>query len=271
MAHSEKPADNPRVKGPIVLSVLVPAHNEEGNIAGTVGAVASVLRKENIPFEILVIDDNSSDGTADVVQACQGEMQEVRLLSKGPPSGLGRAIRYGLPEFRGDAIAIVMADMSDDPDDLVRCYRKLEEGFDCVFGSRFLSDSIVSEYPPFKLIFNRLGNHVIRALFMTKHNDLTNAFKLYRRHVIEGISPLYASHFNITIEMSLSALIRQYTIATIPINWSGRKWGQSKLRIHEMGRRYIATLSKIWFERLLILDDLMAEIASSNEKPWSRP
>jgi len=158
-----------------------------------------------------------------------------------------------------------MADLSDQPEDVIRCYRVIEEGYDCAFGSRFLRGSKVTSYPPLKLFFNRVGNYLIRIMFWTKHNDLTNAFKVYRRHVIEDISPLRAAHFNITIEMSLSTLIRRYTIAMLPISWSGRTWGQSNLKLHEMGRRYVCTLLKIWFERLLILDDLVAEMRPAND------
>ena len=184
---------------------------------------------------------------------------EIILVNRQLPGGFGRAIRTGLQNFTGDVLIIVMADLSDDPNDIVKYYRKIEEGYDCVFGSRFTNNSIVQEYPPYKLIINRLVNKCIQLLFLTHHNDLTNAFKAYRSNVVKSILPLYACHFNITIEMSLSALIRNYKIATVPINWYGRKWGQSNLKIRAMGRRYLATLIKIWFEKILILDDVLAE------------
>ena len=161
---------------------------------------------------------------------------------------------------------MVMADRSDHPDDVVRCYRKIEEGYDAVFGSRFRRGSRVTDYPPVKLVVNRIVNKVMQVMFWTPFNDLTNAFKVYRRHVIESISPLQAAHFNITIEMSLSCIIRHYAVAEIPISWSGRTWGQSNLRLREMGRRYLCTLLMIWFERLLVLDDLLLE-----RKPQDKP
>lgn len=243
----------------LLYSIIVPAHNEEENVAPTVTALTERLRNEGIPFEILVVNDNSRDRTAEVVDSLAVKFPELRLVHNDGPAGLGRAVRFGLKHFHGDVVAIVMADLSDHPDDVVACYRKIEEGYDCVFGSRFIHGSRVSHYPPVKLVANRMANRVIQTLFLTRFNDLTNAFKVYRRQVIEDISPLHAAHFNITIEMSLSALVRHYRIAVLPIRWSGRTWGQSNLRVREMGRRYICTLLKIWFERLLILDDLMAE------------
>lgn len=253
---------NPEEHDGLLYSILIPAHNEERNIGPTIEAVAKVLRREQIPFEILVVNDNSTDATAAVVTEMRQDFPEVRLVDNVRPGGLGRAIRFGLQHYRGEAVAIVMADQSDNPEDVATCYRKMEEGYDCAFGSRFIPGSSVSDYPRIKLVFNRLGNTLIRLMFLTRHNDLTNAFKCYRRHVIDDISPLHACHFNITIEMSLSALIRRYSIAVFPIRWSGRNWGVSNLRIWVMGRRYICTLLKIWFERLLILDDLMADMNS---------
>jgi dolichol-phosphate mannosyltransferase len=243
----------------MLLSIIIPAHNEEKNAPPTVQALSERLRGEGIPFELVLVNDNSRDATGDVMTAAQVDYPELRVVHNPPPAGLGRAVRFGLQHFKGDVVAVVMADLSDSPEDVVACYRKIEEGYDCAFGSRFIEGSRVSDYPRVKLWANRLGNTVIRLMFMTRHNDLTNAFKVYHRHVIESIGPLHASHFNITIEMSLSALIRDYKIATLPISWTGRTWGQSNLRIREMGRRYLCTLLKIWFERILIRDDLMAE------------
>ena len=251
---------------PSTLSVVIPAYNEEENIKPTVIEIITVLRKEQIPFEIIVVNDNSKDKTPEVVKSIQSENKEVILVNRTPPGGFGRAIRTGLENFSGDIVVIVMADLSDDPFDIVKYYRKIEEGYDCVYGSRFTQSSIVRDYPTYKLIVNRIINTMIQLIFLTKHNDLTNAFKAYRSYVIKNIAPLHACHFNITIELSLSALIRQYKIATVPINWYGRKWGQSNLKLRAMGRRYLATLIKIWFERLLILDDILAEKSITKEE-----
>jgi dolichol-phosphate mannosyltransferase len=240
-------------------TILIPAYNEEKNIIPTLRDLAQRLRNEGIPFELLVVNDNSSDSTPNVLEETRKDIPEIHVVNNNPPGGLGRAIRCGIQHFEGDVLAIVMADSSDHPDDVVRCYRKIEEGYDCVFGSRFRKESKVTHYPPFKLVVNRIVNKMMQLMFFTSHNDLTNAFKVYRRHVIESISPLQAAHFNITIEMSLSSLIRQYHIASIPIRWSGRTWGQSNLRLRKMGRRYLCTLLMIWFERLLIHDDVMTE------------
>jgi dolichol-phosphate mannosyltransferase len=242
------------------LSIIIPAHNEEENIRGTIIQIIPELEKAQIPYELLVVNDNSKDGTLGVLQELAKTHETIRVVNRTPPNGFGRAIRSGLMSFSGDVVMIVMADLSDDPADIVKYYRKIEEGYDCVFGSRFLKTSIVKEYPAIKLLVNRIVNKLLQLLFLTGYNDLTNAFKAYRAEVIHSILPLQASHFNITIEMSLSALIRGYKISQVPINWYGRKWGSSNLSLRSMGRRYLATLIKIWFEKLLIMDDLMTEV-----------
>jgi len=243
----------------MVLSVVIPAHNEEANLSATVEEVQSTLRGEDIPYEVIIVNDCSSDGTARVIAGLMHEDRNIRTIDRTPPGGFGRAIRTGLSLVEGDVVVPYMADNSDEPRDLVRYYRKIEEGYDCVFGSRFRPGSKVVNYPRFKLIVNRIVNRCIQAMFFCRFNDLTNAFKAYRTHVIRECGPYRASHFNITIEMSLSALIRKYTIAEIPISWYGRTWGSSNLSLKEMGRRYLATLLKVWAEKWLIADDLIAD------------
>ncbi|MFO1481025.1 MAG: glycosyltransferase family 2 protein [Turneriella sp.] len=243
-----------------VLSVVIPAYNEEQNISPTLTEIAARLRAAQIPYEIVVVNDNSKDKTPDIVRALQKKDRGIKLVNRTPPGGFGRAIRSGLENFTGDIVTIVMADLSDDPEDIIRYYDLIaNQGYDAAFGSRFVRGGKVVEYPRTKLFVNRIVNKMLQLLFWTRHNDLTNAFKAYRADVVRSCMPLKGAHFNVTIELSLSVLIRRYKIAACPIRWYGRKWGQSNLKLRAMGRRYLATLIKIWFERLLILDDLMAE------------
>ncbi len=241
------------------LSVVIPAYNEEKNIGHTLEEIQKVLWREKISYEIIAVNDNSKDGTKGVIQSFMDNDQNIKTVDRKPPGGFGRAIRSGLELVQGDVVIIYMADLSDDPEDLIKYYRKIEEGYDCVFGSRFGTGSRVEHYPKGKLIANRIINKIIQLMFWTKHNDLTNAFKAYRTHVIKECGPFQASHFNITIEMSINALIRNYSIAKCPINWYGRTWGESNLKIGEMGRRYLSVLLKLFFERTLISDDLIAD------------
>lgn len=248
------------------LSVIIPAYNEAENIGSCLDELRATLRdKYQIPYEIIVVNDNSHDATPDVVRSQMEGDGQVRLVNRSLPGGFGRAIRSGLDHVTGDVVVIYMADLSDDPEDVVAYYRKIEEGYDCVFGSRFMKGSQVKDYPRFKLVINRIVNSCVRLMFWTQFNDLTNAFKAYRTSVIRDCGPYRASHFNITLEMSLSALIRRYHIAEIPISWYGRTWGSSKLKLREMGRKYLCTLLLMFFQKMLLADDLMAERLASNQ------
>ena len=240
---------------PGMLSIVIPAHNEEGHIAETVQNLAAALREAGIAHEILVINDNSSDGTEQILARLSATGIGVRYLNNPSPLGFGFAVRRGLAEFRGEAVAVIMADGSDDPADVIAFYRKLESGYDCVFGSRFIRGGRVVDYPKFKLVLNRLGNLMICTLFLMRYNDVTNAFKLYRRSAIAGIQPLLSHHFNLTVELPLKCIVRGYRYAVLPNSWKNRKQGISKLRIREMGSRYLFIILYCWLERVLSQGD----------------
>ena len=232
------------------LSIVIPAYNEEQNIVKCIEELRSTLAvKYGIPYELVIVNDNSKDRTVEVVKAEMKLDQAVRLVSRTPPGGFGRAVRSGLDEVHGDIVVIYMADLSDDPEDVVMYYRKIQEGYDCVYGSRFIKGSKVQHYPKFKLFINRIVNRCIQVMFWTKFNDMTNAFKAYRRTVIDGCRPLMASHFNLTVEIPLKAIVRGYTWTLTPISWQNRKHGMAKLKIKEMGSRYFFICAYVWLEK----------------------
>ena len=234
---------------------MIPAHNEESCISETVLKISEVLASEGIDNEIIIVDDNSNDSTPDVLSKLSKRMANVRSVRNDPPNGFGLAVRKGLECITGDAVVIAMADASDDPEDIIRYHRELEEGYDCVFGSRFLKESKVRDYPLPKFLLNRLANLFIARLFGLRNNDITNAFKCYRREVIDGIKPILSHHFNLTVEIPLKAIVRGYTYSTIPINWFGRKTGVSKFKIKEMGSRYMFIILYVFLEKWLSRGD----------------
>lgn len=238
------------------LSIVIPAHNEEGCIEGTVTALHEKLASESIPHEILVINDNSRDRTRAILNTLMERIPELRVIDNSPPNGFGFAVRRGLENFTGDAVAVYMADASDTPVDLVRYYREMvTRNVDCVFGSRFTRKSRVVDYPWFKLIINRMANLFIQILFGLRYNDTTNAFKLYRKEVIQGLRPFLSHHFNLTVELPLKAIVRGYTYSVVPNDWINRKAGESKLKIKEMGSRYLFVVLYCLIEKWLSRGD----------------
>jgi dolichol-phosphate mannosyltransferase len=239
----------------VKLSVVMPAHNEAGSIEGTLRGLAAELDAAAIDYEVLVVDDASRDGTADAVARVAERNPRVRCVRSHNPGGYGFAVRAGLDLFEGDAVAIVMADGSDSPRDVVGYHGVLAAGYDCAFGSRFMPGSTVHDYPPLKLVLNRIVNWGIRALFRHGYNDTTNAFKAYRREVIEAVQPLLSNHFNLTVEIPLKAIVRGYSYAVVPISWRNRKEGVSKLRLQEQGSRYAFIVLYVLLEHWLSRGD----------------
>jgi dolichol-phosphate mannosyltransferase len=231
------------------LSVVIPARDEEGCIAATVEHLHLELTLNGVPHEIIVVDDGSTDSTSAILQGLQSHNFALRQIKNNGPHGFGRAIIMGIESALGDAVVIMMADESDDCRDVVRYWKCLNEGWDCVFGSRFMKGGGVIDYPWLKLRVNRLANLFIRILLKVPLNDTTNAFKAYRKTTLDGCRPFLSPHFNLTVELPLKAVVRGYTWTVIPITWRNRRSGKAKLKLKEMGSRYFFVCAYIWLEK----------------------
>jgi len=232
-----------------LLSIIVPARNEDSCIQETLLLLYQHLAQKAVPHEIIVIDDGSSDQTWVILQKLTNEIPVLRLFQNLSSHGFGRAVVCGINHMKGDAVVICMADGSDNPQDVEKYFNLLNQGYECVFGSRFISGGKVVDYPLIKLYLNRAANLFIKLLFNINLNDTTNAFKAYRRYVIDGCHPILSPHFNLTIELPLKAIIRGFTWTVVPVSWTNRKSGESKLKIKEMGSRYFFICMYIWLEK----------------------
>ncbi len=237
------------------LSVVIPAYNEQEHIAATVTQIAERLTGASIVFEIVVVDDHSVDGTAAEVTRAAIAWPAIRSIPNLRAPGFGNAIHTGLDAYQGDAVCIVMADASDDPADIVTYWQALERGYDCAFGTRFTREATVVDYPPLKLALNRVANSFVALLFGLRYNDVTNAFKCYRREAIDGVRPILSHHFNITVELPLKAIVRGFSWTVVPTNWYNRRYGTSKLKIKEMGSRYLFIVLYALLEKWLSRGD----------------
>ena len=232
-----------------LLSVIIPARDEESCIASTVEHLYVELRLKGVPHEIVVVDDGSTDNTWQVLQEAQGRIPTLAPVRNIGLNGFGRAVVCGLDHSKGDAVVVMMADESDDCRDVVTYWQVLNQGYDCVFGSRFIKGGGTIDYPWLKLKMNRLANLFLRVLFRINLNDTTNAFKAYRRIVIDGCRPYLSPHFNLTIEIPLKAIVRGYSWKVVPITWRNRRSGEAKLKLKEMGSRYLFICLYVWLEK----------------------
>jgi dolichol-phosphate mannosyltransferase len=246
MKHSNSPLKSNSLK---LLSIILPARDEEGCIAATIEHLHLELSLNHVPHEIIVVDDGSSDETWPILQALKARIHELSPVQNLGLHGFGRAIIHGIDSSTGDALVIMMADESDDCRDVVRYWNLLNEGWDCVFGSRFVKGGGVIDYPLLKLRVNRLANFFIRMLFRIPLNDTTNAFKAYRKTTLDGCRPFLSPHFNLTVELPLKAIVRGYTWTTMPITWRNRRSGEAKLKMKEMGSRYFFIVAYVWLEK----------------------
>jgi len=254
----KSPAPTPR--SPLqLLSVVIPARNEAGCIAATVEHLHLELRLQQVPHEIVVVDDGSTDTTWMVLEEIHARIPECKPIQNPGEHGFGRAITFGFNHASGDAVVVMMADESDDCRDVVRYWQILDQGWDAVFGSRFVRGGGVIDYPRHKLLLNRVANLFLRVLFRVKLNDFTNAFKAYRRTVIEGCRPFLAPHFNLTVELPLKTIVRGYSWTVMPITWRNRRFGESKLKVKEMGSRYLFIALYCWLEKYFSRGDYNAK------------
>jgi dolichol-phosphate mannosyltransferase len=247
--------ENSSTKELQLLSVVIPARNEEGCIRSTIEHLHLELNLQNVPHEIVVVDDGSTDNTWPILLETQKNIPTLRPVQNDGKNGFGRAINFGFVHANGDAIVVMMADESDDCRDVVRYWKKLNEGYECVFGSRFISGGGTIDYPKIKYFLNRCANKFISFLFRIQLNDTTNAFKAYRKHVINGCQPILSPHFNLTVELPLKAIVRGYSWTTIPITWRNRRTGVAKLKIREMGSRYLFIVMYVWLEKYFSCGD----------------
>lgn len=238
-----------------LLSIVIPARDEEGSIGSTVEQLHRELRLQGVPHEIVVVDDGSTDRTWELLQELRQSIPLLKPVQNAGLHGFGRAVIRGLDTMSGDAVVIMMADESDDCHDVARYWQELNRGYDAVFGSRFIAGGATIDYPRLKLVLNRIANMALMLIFGIRLNDTTNAFKAYRREVIDGCRPLISPHFNLTVELPLKTIVRGYTWTTIPTIWRNRRSGSAKFKFKEMGSRYLFICFYVWLEKYLSRGD----------------
>ena len=234
------------------LSIVIPCKNEEEVISDTISLISERLILEKIEFEILVINDFSTDHTSLKISEISENNNNVKLLNN-KRSGLGGAISIGIESAKNKYLSIVMADLSDDINDLIKYYKLINNSnLDAIFGTRFNKNSKIIDYPKIKYLLNRTFNFFVKILFLSNYNDFTNAFKIYKVDTLKNLMPIVSENFNIFLELPLKIISRGYDYKIMPINWFNRKKGKSKFKINELTSKYIFTLIYCFLEKNLL-------------------
>jgi dolichol-phosphate mannosyltransferase len=234
-----------------MLSIIIPARNESDNLKD----ILNYFRKglEGINFEVLLINDFSDDDTFQKAKNIFSSHQNFKVFNNNK-KGLGGAINLGIEKSSGTKVSIMMADLSDDINDLKKYNSILDENsnIDAVLGSRFLKNSKVNDYPFQKFLLNRIFNFFVSFIFFNRYNDYTNAFKIYKKEALDNMTPFVSESFNIFLEMPLKIINRGYSYKVININWYGRKKGKAKFKIKELKSKYLFTLIYCFLEKILL-------------------
>ena len=233
-----------------MLSVLIPVRNEYENLDEIERQFN--LHFDNINHEVILINDFSTDHTLLKIKEISKKNNNFIFLDNNK-MGLGGALNLGIDKAVGTYICIMMADLSDDINDLKKYYSLIRhKNLDAVFGSRFIKGSKILNYPKQKYILNRIFNFFVSLIFFNRFNDFTNAFKIYKSSVLKSFLPLVSESFNIFLEMPLKIISRGYNFDIISINWTGRKKGEAKFNIKELRSKYLFTLIYCFIEKILL-------------------
>lgn len=225
------------------LSVVLIAHNEELNIGKMIEALESSYQNEIL--EIVVVDDNSTDGTARIVEDLKKRYGDLRLVRRSPPPGVGRALKagYAAVDQKAEYILSMDSDFVHNIPQIARLIEEVEKGYDGVIGSRFTKGGELRRYPFPKKIANRVFHFIAGILFNIKCRDLSNNFKLYKKEVFQKL-PYSSDDFAMNAETGILPIMYGYRIAEVPVSWIGRSEGMgiSKFKIWKYGMGYINTL-----------------------------
>ena len=227
------------------LSVVVPCHNEEMNVRPLVSRLRELY--DRYLHEIILVDDNSTDGTREVIRALAAEDSRVRPVFRAPPNGVGRAIADGYRVATGRYVLSMDCDFQHLLPEIRDLFDAAVDGYDVVVGSRFSRHSVLLNYPFQKVIANRGFHTIAQVVLRHRFRDLTNNLKLMRREVVERLI-LEEPGFAVNAETGLQPLIMGYRVAEVPISWINRApdMGASSFRLMRVGGGYWRVLRRLW-------------------------
>lgn len=221
------------------ISIVIPVYNEEGNIVPLVESVEKLRKKQKWNCEIVIVDDNSKDNTAKLSDKLSKKYKKIRVIRKKGNQGMGNTLIRGTKEAKGDIIVWIMGDRSDDLNTIPKMIKKIENGADVVFGSRYIPGGSSGDIDKFKAIASSGYTTFARVVFGIGVHDITNAFRAFRKEVFNKIK-LDSGDFAISPEFAIKAHLKRFKLSEVPTTYSDRVSGQTKFNMFKMGIRYLS-------------------------------
>lgn len=222
---------------PVSLSIIIPTYNERENIARLIESVSAILKKDHLSHEIIIVDDNSPDGTAELIGSLKKKYASLVLVRRSGKLGLSSAVMAGIAKARAPVVAVMDADFSHPPALLPRMYDKITEGCDFVIGSRYIPGGKIVGWTFYRKLQSRVAT--LLARFFTPVRDPVSGFFMIRKRVITG-QKIDAKGFKICLEILMRG--NYYSTCELPMTFVNRKSGKSKAGTGEV----FALLSNLW-------------------------
>ena len=254
-------------------SVVIPCHNEEMNVRRLIDALLRTY--DAYIHEIIVVDDNSTDRTADVVREAAVVDSRVKLVRRTPPAGVGRALRDGYAAATGRYVLTMDCDFVLLVPELRDLFDCVAEGHDGAIGSRFSYESVLINYPFFKILCNRAFHWMVKLTLIRRVRDVSNNLKLYRADILKTLD-IEEPHFAANMETGLKPILAGYDIKEVPVSWINRTidMGSSSFRIVKVAPGYfwglMRTIARVWRGRRDFSTKLAAVPAASEAGHGSR-
>lgn len=217
------------------INIVIPAHNEQDVISATIKSIEEQLK---LDYEIIVVNDHSSDNTVLILNELMGQYPNLRLINNDWDGGFGNALKKGFSVCNAELIIPVMADLCDEPRTINEMHAKALEGFDVVAGSRYMKGGSKSGGPFLQSLFSRFVGSTLRYIIGIPTFDVSNSFKCYRKAVLDSIRPK-SEGFEISMEITLKAYFANFSITEVPTSWKGRFIGKSKFYLLKVGPAYV--------------------------------
>lgn len=234
------------------ISVILPAHNEEGNIGKMIEGLLNKYDRDIL--EIIAVNDASVDNTAERVSALSRIHKKVKLVNRVPPPGVGRALKDGFKNLSENAewVLTMDSDFVQNIDEVERLIRKAQEGYDGVYGSRYIEGAHFEGYPKLKMISNRIYHFFVSNLLHTRIVDFTNNFKLMKAEILRN-NEWKSNDFAINAELGIFPLIWGYKITEVPVSWIQRTAGKSTFKVFKLMPSYGWVLLRALKEQIRLL------------------